>query len=61
MMVPHSTKSSDHIQSAVGLDSLGVTPAASCKCIWIMCIRLYLFFSCFVCVCYGHFTQFFVR
>jgi hypothetical protein len=43
-MVPHSAKSSDHIQPAVGLDSLGAAPTASCKCIWIICVLDCIFF-----------------
>jgi hypothetical protein len=38
MMVPHLAESSNHIQSALGLDSLGAALAASCKCIWIICV-----------------------
>lgn len=43
-MVPHLAETSDHIQSAIGLDSLGAAHAASCKCIWIICVLDYIFF-----------------
>jgi hypothetical protein len=57
-MVPHSAESSDHIQSAAGLDSLGAAPVASCKCIWIKCVLDCIFFV--PAMFYGHFTRVFV-
>jgi len=56
-MVPHSVESSDHIQSAAGLDSLGAAPAVSCKCIWIICILdcIFLFLLC-LCLLWTFYT-----
>jgi hypothetical protein len=42
-MVPHSTESSNHIQSTAGLDSLGAAPTASYNCIWIICVYCIFF------------------